>query len=92
MMQSEAAFMLAQVNSQADLTEHNIYSEFNAYFNASGWPDMLQVIETRDFVLIAEQARDFARKLEGYLIANGVPRNVFETLEEAQAYLCSASA
>lgn len=90
MMQSEMGLMLAQINSQARLSDMNIYSEYGSYLSSLGWPNLVQVIETRDFGYIAEQAQTFARKAKDYLIANSVPLNVYETLEDAQAYIRGA--
>jgi hypothetical protein len=92
LMQDEVALMLAQIHSHASLSGMNMYSEYGAYLRSLGWPDMVQAIETKDFGYIAEQARGFAHKAKDYLAAHSVPLNVYETLEDAQAYICGAGA
>lgn len=89
-MQTELALMLAQVNTHTGWSRVNFYSEYGAYLNSLGWPNLAQAIETQDFEYIAKQARGFAKKAEYYLIAHSVPLNEFKTLEEAEAYLCGA--
>ena len=91
-MQTELARMLAQVNTHAGVSDVNFYGEYGAYLTSLGWPNLAQAIEAGDFGYMAEQAQTFAQKAKDYLVAHAVQLNVYETLKDAQAYICGLEA
>lgn len=90
-MQSEVALMLAQSFRNKSLSAMNIYNEYGGYLASLDWPDLGQALESRDFGYITEQALSFAQQVKEYLTANAVSLNIFESLEEAQAFILTGN-